>query len=108
MGYIVYLTVSLATGELVDNALIFLRRTFPQLEESFVQTFKLHERQSALSKQNPSIISKAISAARSSHNPSHDDSSEDQHALFGLGNDMVSKSSIGARVTDEEETGVFR
>ena len=108
MGYVVYLTVSLATGELLDNTLIFLRRMFPQFEEAFVQTFKLHERQSALSKQNPSIISKAISAARSSQNVNHDNGGDDNHALFGLGTDMVSKTSVGIGAADEEDAGIFR
>lgn len=100
MGYVVYLTVSLATGELFDNALIFLRRMFPDLEDSFVNTFRLHERQSALSKQNPSLISKAMSSKVD------DDIHDDQHALFGLGTDMVSKSSNA--LINDEDGGVFR
>jgi hypothetical protein len=75
---------------------------FPQLEEVFVDLFKLHGRQSALlSKQDPSLISKAMSGRATA-----DD--DDQHALFGLGTDMVSKSSFGATNTEDEDAPVFR
>jgi hypothetical protein len=83
MGYIVYLIVSLFTGELADDTTMLLRLYFPSFEDRFIALFKLEHRQSALSKQN-------LRALNGSFLPESQNSyAEDQHALFGLGTDMV-------------------
>lgn len=97
LGYIVYLVVSVFTGEIIDNGLWLLSFYSVTLEDKLIERFNWHDRKSVQSRKTIIKTMSHHSASEIRHAQEHE-----HHAEFGLGNDMVTSDSEAGHSYDHE------